>query len=391
MKQSWLGNTFRIAAIFAFRMLGLFMLIPVFTVYAHDLQGATPLLLGIALGAYGLTQGLLQLPFGILSDRYGRKPLITLGLILFALGSLLGAWADTISGMILARTLQGAGAIGSVLIALLADVTTETHRTKAMAIIGATIGLSFTLALVLSPTITEFSGLSGIFYLTAALAVIGLLILHSMPTPSHTASGGNDTINIHQLKQVFLNRDLLRLDAGIFFQHLILISTFYALPILLQHHIRAHQLAQSWQFYLPVMLISFLLMIPVMLWTEKNQKTKALFVGSVATILVTQFGLALCSTSFIMLCGLMFAYFVAFNLLEANLPSLISKQVNPNAKGCAMGVYSSSQFLGIFVGGSLAGMVFQYAGSTGIFVFNTCITVLWFGMTLFLNINARHH
>lgn len=366
------------------------MLIPVFTVYANHLHGATPMLLGIALGAYGLTQGLLQLPFGILSDRYGRKPLIAIGLVLFAVGSLLGAWAHTISAMILARTLQGAGAIGSVLIALLADITAETYRTRAMAIIGATIGISFSLALVLSPTITEFAGLSGIFYLTAGLAVIGLLVLYRMPTPSRTAPGGNDTINIHQLKQVFLNRDLLRLDAGIFFQHLILISTFYALPILLQEHIHAQQLTQSWQFYLPVMLISFLLMVPIMLWVEKTHKTKALFIGSVGTILVAQFGLAWFSASFPILCGLVFVYFVAFNLLEANLPSLISKQVNPNAKGCAMGVYSSSQFLGIFVGGSLAGVVYQYTGAYGIFILNTCITMLWFVTTLSLNINTRH-
>lgn len=387
MDSPWFGNTLRIAAIYACRMLGLFMLIPVFTLYANHLRGATPFLVGIALGAYGLTQGLLQIPFGILSDRHGRKPLILLGLILFAIGSLVGAYADSITGMILARILQGAGAIGSVLMAFLADLTAEQHRTKAMAVIGSIIGVSFSLAFVLSPFITAVSGLAGIFYLTTGLAVLGMLMLYRIPTPNHV---GNDTINKQQLKQVFRNPDLLRLDAGIFFQHLILISTFYALPLMLQTQIHHGGLSQTWQFYVPLLLLSFLCMVPIMILAEKRQKTKLLFIVAIASMFGTQMGLALWpQASITLLWGLMFVYFVGFNLLEANLPSLISKQVNPKAKGCAMGVYSSSQFLGIFVGGTLAGIVYQHAGAQGIFIFNASIALAWLFTTLRLNVSAR--
>ena len=215
MIPRWLISTFPIAALFAFRMLGLFMLIPIFTLYASDLTDATPRLLGVALGAYGLTQGLLQIPFGILSDRYGRKPLITLGLILFTLGSLLGAVTHTIFGMILARILQGAGAIGSVLIALLADITSAHDRTKAMAIIGVSIALSFSLAFIVGPILAKYTGLTGIFYVTATLALLGLVILYTLiPTPP---TEGHSTINVQQLKQVFYNPNLLKLDASIFF------------------------------------------------------------------------------------------------------------------------------------------------------------------------------
>lgn len=375
MKDSWISPTLQIAAIFAFRMLGLFMLIPVFTLYANQLQGATPLLLGVALGAYGLTQGLLQIPFGMLSDRYGRKPLITCGLLLFAVGSILGAQTHSMLGMILARTLQGGGAIGSVLIALLADITHERHRTKAMALIGATIGLSFSIAFILSPTMAAVAGLTGIFYLTAGLALLGLVILYFIPNPRHLSSKPIATTG--QLKQACMDPNLLRLDAGIFFQHFILVASFYVLPMTLQHYVKAGLLGQTWHFYLPVITGAFFLMIPIMLYSEKAKKVKAGFLTAIALTGITQCGLLAVSHSLIWLGALLFLYFVAFNFLEANLPSLISKQANPLSKGSALGVYSSSQFLGIFVGGSLAGLVYTHAGASGIFALNTAIAVIW--------------
>ncbi len=383
MNNPWLGPAAQIALIFAFRMLGLFMLIPVFTIYASQLQGATPELIGLALGSYGLTQGIFQIPFGMLSDRYGRKPLITLGLILFAAGSILGAHTHSMLGMIIARTIQGAGAIGSVLIALLADVTDEQHRTKAMALIGATIGLSFSFAFIVSPSLAAHAGLEGIFYLTAGLALVGLAVLYFIPSVKLVKDKPISTI--HQLKQVFLDKDLLRLDAGIFFQHFILVASFYVLPLTLRHQLQLGHLHQAWHFYLVVILGSFLTMIPILLFSEKYHQVKACFLTAIATIAISQFALLLVSDSLVWLGIIIFIYFIAFNFLEANLPSLISKQANPQTKGSALGVYSSSQFLGIFVGGSSAGILFSHAGGTGVFALNTTVALIW----LYLNLDIK--
>lgn len=354
------------------------MLIPVFTVHANHLTSATPTLIGIALGSYGLSQGLLQIPFGLLSDRFGRKPMITIGLILFAAGSLLGAYTTSIQGMILARTIQGTGAIGSVLIALLADLTPDEHRTKAMAIIGMTIGMSFSLAMVISPALTHHFGLSGIFYLTTLLALIGLIILHGViPTPKkepfHTDSGTNPAL----FKQVLCNTHLQRLNVGIFCQHFILTSTFFAIPILLQQQLLLGHLTKQWHFYLPLMVLSFFVMVPFLVVAEKKKRIKTLFVLSVLITFICQVALVLNHTSWFAICGFMFAYFVVFNILEASLPSLISKQASSESKGTAMGIYSSSQFLGIFAGGAVAGIVYQYTESQGIFMINSLVAMIW--------------
>lgn len=375
MNNAWVKPSLKIASIFAFRMLGLFMLIPIFTLYAQNLHGVTHFLLGVALGAYGLTQGLLQIPFGVLSDRYGRKPLITLGLLLFATGSLLGALTHSIYGMILARILQGAGAIGSVLIALLADITHEQDRTKAMAVVGATIGLSFSIAFILSPSIANISGLSGIFYLTAILAFMGLGILYFIPNPK--LSGEKPIIHPKQLKQVCMDPNLLRLDLGIFFQHFILVASFYILPMMVQEYVQTGVLNQAWHFYLIVIVGAFLVMIPIMLYGEKYHKVKISFIGAIAIIAATQCMLIKTNHSVIWLGMVLFLYFLAFNFLEAQLPSLVSKQAKSQTKGTALGIYSTSQFLGIFAGGILAGLVYSYAGAAGIFKLNTAVALIW--------------
>lgn len=377
MKQLWLQRVLPIAAIFSFRMLGLFMLIPVFSVYAAQLHASTPALIGIALGGYGLSQSVLQIPFGMLSDRYGRKPIISIGLLLFMFGSLLGAYTDSIYGMIIARILQGTGAIGSVLIALVADVTDEAHRTKAMAVIGATIGFSFSLAMIASPIITHYFGLSAIFYLTALLAGLGLFLLYQY-IPVQSSTHTNRIIDFNQFKAVFYNRALQKLDIGIFFQHLILTSTFFAVPILLQGYIQQGVLVQSVYFYLPLMMGAFLVMIPFIILSEKKNKTKIVFLSAVALTCLAQLILAFTHHHWLSLCCFMFIYFTAFNVLEAMLPSLVSKQAPALIKGTAMGVYSSSQFLGIFVGGALSGAVYSIAQAKAIFIANAIVTLLWF-------------
>jgi MFS family permease len=378
MKYSWSNTVFPIAAIFSFRMLGLFMLIPVFTVYAPHLAGASPTLTGIALGSYGLSQGLLQIPFGLLSDRYGRKIIITIGLLLFAIGSLLGALTDSIWGMIIARTLQGTGAIGSVLIALVADLTPEAQRTKAMAVIGATIGMSFSLAMVVSPAITHQFGLHGIFYFTTIMALLGLLLLHiRIPTPSNMPLHRDGQLKSSLIKTVLFNKNLQRLNAGIFFQHVCLTSTFFIIPLLLQQQLRQGHLTQSWHFYLPLMIGSFLLMIPFIFIAEKKQCVKPIFIGSILMISIYQLLLAFFYEYWWSLCGLMVIYFVAFNILEASLPSLITKTASQKNRGTATGVYSSSQFIGIFIGGILAGLLFQYVGIKSIFITNAFFHLLW--------------
>lgn len=378
MKLPWSTTVFPIAAIFSFRMLGLFMLIPVFTIYAPTLRHATPALIGFALGAYGLSQGLLQIPFGMLSDRVGRKPMITIGLLLFALGSLFGALTDSIYGMIAARIIQGMGAIGSVLIALLADLTPEQERTKAMAVIGASIGLSFSIALLISPAMTSHYGFASIFYFASVLSFVGLLLLHTLiPSPTHTQAYKSEKAMAARFSMVIRDKHLKRLNMGIFCQHLILTSTFFTVPMLLQDHLRQGHLSQTWHFYLPIMLGSFICMIPLIIWSEKKQRVPQLFKLTVGLTLLCQGLLAIFFTKWLSLCGLLFVYFIAFNFLEANLPSLVSKQANPTTKGTAMGIYSSCQFLGIFIGGTLAGLCYPLMGTMGLFFMNATVAAIW--------------
>lgn len=388
MKHSWSKTVLPIAAIFSFRMLGLFLLIPVFTIYAAQLTDATPALIGLALGGYGLSQGILQMPFGMLSDKYGRKPIITLGLVLFACGSLVGALTDSIYGMIFARTLQGTGAIGSVLIALLADLTPDEQRTKAMAVIGMTIGTSFSLAMVISPALSQHYGLAGIFYLTVALALLGIILIHLLiPTPTRERFHSDSETNPLLLKTVVSNRHLQRLNMGIFCQHFILTATFFVIPMLLAQQVKAGNLSQQWHFYLPLMVCSFVVMVPFIIIAEKKKLMKEVFLAAVVLTTLAQGLLAYAYNHWLILCLLMFLYFVVFNILEASLPSLVSKQANPNNKGTAMGIYSTSQFLGIFAGGASAGVIYQWHGSAAIFIINALLGLLWCWVTLSMKPN----
>ncbi len=380
MKSTWLRIVLPIAAIFSCRMLGLFLLIPVFSLYASSLTGATPALIGLALGCYGLSQGLLQIPFGLLSDRYGRKPLIIAGLLLLALGSMLGATTHSITGMMIARTMQGMGAIGSVLMALMADLTPESKRTASMAIIGGSIGLSFNLAFIISPPLAQHTGLSGLFIVTIVLACLGLVLIHFVVPKPQTMPALNSAPYRTRLYEVFKQTELQRLNFGIFCQHAMLTATFFVLPLRLNAAMEAQQITALWHFYLPMLVISFLAAVPLILVAEKRGQTKRVLLVSVGLMSVAQALLAQHALPWVGFCSLMFVYFLAFNALEAMLPSLVSKRTNPKNKGTAMGVYSSSQFLGIFAGGSVAGLLYQHYGNSGVYITNALVAAVWLGI-----------
>ncbi|MES1926164.1 MFS transporter [Salinisphaera sp. T31B1] len=373
---------FSLAGIFSLRMLGLFMIYPVFTFYANTLEGSTPVTVGLALGAYGLTQALLQIPFGMLSDRFGRKPMITVGLIIFALGSVVAALSGSITGVIIGRVLQGAGAVGSVILALGADLTREEARTKTMAVIGMTIGLSFAVALVVGPLLNAVVGVAGIFWLTAVLALLGIGVLYAVTPQPIALRSHRDTGAVPALfARVLGDAQLLRLDFGIFALHAILTASFIALPNVLHDVIGIDQ-AHQWMVYLPVLIASVVLMVPMIIIAEAKRQMKPVFIGAIATLGLTQIALLVWHASLVELVIVLTLFFAAFNLMEASLPSLISKVAPADAKGTAMGVYSSSQFFGIFIGGTVGGWAYGLDGPSGVFIFSAIAALLWFGVAV---------
>ncbi len=376
---------YSLAGIFSLRMLGLFMIYPVFTVYAHGLTGATPTTIGLALGAYGLTQALFQIPFGMLSDRFGRKSMITLGLVIFAAGSVVAALSTSIEGVIIGRVLQGAGAVGSAILALGADLTREEQRTKAMAVIGMSIGLSFALAVVVGPILGAWIGVPGIFWTTAVLALLGIsLVRFVVPQPTHSVLH-RDTDAVPALfKRVLTDAELVRLDAGIFSLHAMLTASFLALPVVFSE-IGGFDTRHQWQIYLPALVIGVLLMVPAIAIGEKRRRMKPIFLGAIAILGLVQLAFMEWHHSLWAMAVGLTVFFGAFTLMEASLPSLISKAAPAGSKGTAMGVYSSSQFLGIFVGGTAGGWVYGQFGLNGVFLFAALIAAAWlviaFGMT----------
>ena len=359
-----------LAGIFACRMLGLFMLIPVFTVYATHLAGATPFWLGVTLGIYGLTQSLFQIPLGTLSDRLGRKPIIAFGLTLFVIGSFLGALTHDVHWMMLARALQGTGAIGSALIALTTDLVREEKRASGMAIFGVLVGGSFALAMMLGPFVAESWGLSGIFYGSAGLGILGIIILYTLPTP--TPYSGVKPPVCHLIWENIRNKTLIRLDFGIFVQHAIFTATFYAVPIILA----AHGVKNPGVFYLSILLGSFLLAYYLIKRAEKKGRLTEMSCIAIALLVVAQLGLCWGNALWFVLVSL-FVFFLGFNILEASLPALVSKAAPAHAKGTALGLYSSAQFLGIFVGGMGAGVLSQHFHLSSVFMGGFAMAVLW--------------
>ena len=366
-----------LALVFAFRMLGMFMVLPVLATYGMDLAGATPALIGLAIGAYGLTQAIFQIPFGVISDRIGRRPVIYLGLIVFALGSVLAANSDSIWGVIAGRILQGAGAISAAVMALLSDLTREQHRTKAMAMIGMTIGLSFAVAMVVGPLLTRAFGLSGLFLATGAMALCGIVIVMFMvPRSTGTLQHRESGVAKQALLPTLRHPDLLRLDLGIFVLHAMLMSSFIALPLALVEKAGLPK-EQHWWVYLTALLISFFAMIPFIIYGEKKRKMKRVLLGAVITLMLTELFFWKFGDSLRALVIGTVVFFTAFNLLEASLPSLISKVSPAGGKGTAMGVYSTSQFLGSALGGILGGWLFQHGGLSVVFLGCAGLAALW--------------
>jgi len=381
-------GTFSLAGIYGLRMLGLFMILPVFALYAEGLEGVTPTLIGLALGIYGLTMALFQIPFGMLSDRFGRKPIIAFGLILFAIGSVVAATSDSIMGVILGRAIQGSGAIAAAMMALLADLTREEHRTKAMAIMGVSIGMSFTLALILGPFLSNVIGVSGIFWLTAVLAIAGIGVLYLIVPEPEVCIRHRDVETVPaQLKQMLLDTQLLRLDFGIMTQHGIMMAMFTALPFVLRDYLHLPSEEHAW-FYLPILVLSVFGMVPLIIIAEKKQKMKQVFVGCVSLMVVSELMLSMFHESMIaVFSGLLF-FFVAFNALEASLPSLISRMAPIDGKGTAMGVYSTSQFFGAFLGGACGGALSHAFGLEGVFFACAFMAFLWVIVALGMKVPA---
>ncbi|TNF66161.1 MAG: MFS transporter [Gammaproteobacteria bacterium] len=370
-------SIFSLASIYSFRMLGLFMILPIFTLYAHQIKDATALLIGVALGVYGLTQALLQIVFGMSSDKLGRKPVIIFGLLLFIIGSIIAAESQTIYGIILGRAIQGAGAIGSTLTAMVADTTQEENRMKAMSIIGMTIGLSFIGAMMLSPILSSFIGLSGIFWLTAFLGFIGIIIILTITPTSkeHLLHRDCGTVS-NQLLKVITTPELIRLNYGIFTLHAILTALFIIIPVILTSTINLKPDLQ-WIIYLPVLILSFALMLPFIIIAETKRKMKPIFLGAIILLTLTQVLLLGFHHNIISISFILLLFFATFTFLEASLPSLVSKIAPAGNKGTAMGIYSSLQFLGIFVGGVFGGIIYHVFGINGIFIFCALLSALW--------------
>ena len=362
-----------LASIFALRMLGLFLILPVFAIHAQTIPGGDDLtLVGIALGAYGLTQAMFQIPFGMAADTFGRKRVIVIGLLLFAFGSVVAALSTDIWWAIIGRVLQGAGAISAAVTALAADLTREQHRTKVMAMIGSSIGLVFALSLVAAPALYAAIGMSGIFWLTAILAVAAIgLVTHVVPPAPPLPPGPKPPF-----RDVLLDTQLLRLNFGIFTLHMVQMAMFVVVPGLLIRH-GDLPLASHWKIYLPAVLASFVLMVPAIILAEKRNKVQPVFVFAIALLLATLLAMGFGGTSFAVMAGGLLSFFVAFNILEAMLPSLISRIAPPRAKGAALGVYNSTQALGLFLGGALGGWLVKNFDAGAVFFSGAAMAALW--------------
>jgi predicted MFS family arabinose efflux permease len=370
-----------LALLYASRMLGLFMVLPVLALYGQDLVGATPALLGVALGIYGLTQACLQIPFGAASDRFGRKPLIVTGLLIFLAGSIISALSSHVIGLILGRALQGAGAISSVVLALLADYTRPEERSKSMAVVGAVIGASFVLAVVLGPWLAGFAGLSGLFWFTAVLAVFGLLVLFRLPEIPPVQVHQERKFSISSLADVLKDRNVMVLSLGIFLLHMTMTALFTALPVeLVQRGFEADDLGKV---YAPVMILSFVFMMPLMMTAERKLAHVPLIRLAAILILLALLVLDFFDGVYVAAIALLI-FFIGFNFIEASLPSLLSRKASQEVRGTAMGVFSTGQFVGAASGGMIGGWLYSNHVIAYVLWMGLAAQLIWVFSTLWL-------
>jgi len=366
-----------LASIFALRLLGLFLILPVFAVYAPTIPGgADATLVGLALGIYGLTQGVLQIPYGAASDRWGRKPVIAAGLIVFAVGSFIAALADDIVWTIVGRAIQGAGAISAAVTAFIADATRDEHRTKAMALVGASVGLTFAGSLVLAPLLYAAIGVKGLFAMTGVLVVVAIGVLLWVVPSASLLPPNAEHASPETTSAAMFDPQLLRLNFGIFALHTVLMAMFVVIPVLLVQS-GGLPLSQHWKVYLPVVLLSFALMMKPLMVAERRALIRPLFIGSIVLVLIAQVGFLLRGDALVWLALWLLLFFTGFNILEACLPSLVSRIAPAAAKGLALGIYNTAQALGLFAGGALGGVIVARWGSEAVFVFAAIVTAAW--------------
>ncbi len=363
--------TVSLAGIFALRMLGLFMIMPVFSVYAKTIPGGdNVLLVGIALGAYGVTQSLLYIFYGWASDKLGRKPVIAAGLLMFALGSFVAAMAHDMTWIIVGRVIQGMGAVSSAVIAFIADLTAEEHRTKAMAMVGGSIGVSFAIAIVGAPIVYQWVGMNGLFALVGVLSLLAvgvvLWIVPDAPKPVHVRA---------PFAEVLHNVELLRLNFGVLVLHATQTALFLVVPRILVAG--GLPVASHWEVYLPVMGLSFVMMVPAIIAAEKRGKMKPVLCGAIALILIGQLLLGLAPHTILSVAAILFVYFLGFNILEASQPSLVSKLAPGTRKGAAAGVYNTTQSIGLALGGVVGGWLMKSAGQNAVFFACSGLVLGW--------------
>lgn len=377
-----------LASIYALRMFGVFLILPIFAIYAKGLPNIPSLFqIGLALGIYGLTQAIFQIPFGMSSDYFGRKKVIYFGLFLFIIGSLIAGLSSQIEGIIIGRAVQGAGAISAVLTALLSDLTRDEHRTKAMAMIGASIGLTFALSLVISPWLNSLIGVPGIFMLMAIFSFIAVLIIkYLIQEPAEIKKSA--FLSWQDVGIILRRFDLNRLNFGIFVLHATQISMFMAVPFYLINQGQL-PLDQHWTIYLPVLVLSFICIVPMIIFSERQGKTKQSFLFSILLLLFAQFLFVYLSDDIIGIAISLLIYFVGFNYLEASLPSLVSKLAPIDQRGLSLGVYNTSQSLGLFLGGFVGGLIANYFGYQATFFFCGLLVLIWFILSLTMKMPER--
>ncbi|WP_180159180.1 MFS transporter [Acinetobacter sp. YH12047] len=372
-------STFALSSIFALRMLGLFMIIPVFSVAGQSYEYATPALIGLAVGIYGLTQAILQIPFSLIADRYSRKPLVVLGLLLFALGGAIAAMSDTIYGVIIGRAIAGGGAVSAVVMALLADVTREENRMKAMAVMGMSIGLSFVVAFTMGPWVTGLIGISGLFWVTTVMGLAAIAMLLMVPKVTRHHKNFQQGY-VEQLKQVLKMGDLNRLHISVFTLHLLLTAMFIYVPSQLIEVAELPLSSHGW-VYLPLLVVSLFFAFPSIVLAEKYRKMRSIFLTAIGGIILGLLIMIFGFESKYVLIGGLGLFFIAFNVMEALLPSWLSKAAPIQSKATAMGVNASSQFLGAFFGGIIGGQLLLLNNTSLGWSILSAIAIIWLLMS----------